>query len=412
MKKFLVLLFLFVALFCSYVYGQYKTDRVAIKYLDNKEKEYDIVYSKGRLYLPLFDICNDFNMEYKKAETGYYIIKDDKTTFIHSSKAYNDMCVYNGKGYVYLYNITEPFELIPTIDAAKNRIDIYNSINNDSTYLKTSASSPKKAYIRLEDIVADGLDTSLTPNYSAKNLEKLIYTGKYLYDNGQAYYVAWIPVYANPKIGYWNDVSANFNLYNSYFVYALDYLSKHNGHIGLHGYTHQYGNDISAIGYEWGSNTPYSTYEQELRIQKAIACSKRLGLNIEFFEFPHYGATKAQMNMASKYFNFIYQSYPKPELSNNFVYSSETGKRVYYLPTPSGFLHTKYNLDNLLLNLNNSIYRKETVSLFYHPVIDMNYAIEINNKGSDRIWKYDSNGCLPNIVEFVSKYGYVFSAID
>ena len=52
---------------------------------------------------------------------------------------------------------------------------------------KTTAT--KSAYIRLEDIVADGMDTTAEPNYTIENLEKLRYTAEYLYTKGEQYYI-------------------------------------------------------------------------------------------------------------------------------------------------------------------------------------------------------------------------------
>lgn len=410
MKKILLITIILSAFFSIYVKAEVKNDKVTINYLQNGDKSYDIIYNFGRIYVPFEECCKDFGIKYTYKDNSYILSNNKKSTDVSAKSESNkpDMIFNQNKCYIYLYNIIEPFGNIPVVNIDNNRIDIYKSVKG-KTYNQISASNPKSAYIRLEDVMADGMDKSLSPSYTTTMLEELRYTAEYLYNNGQSYYIAWIPVYANPKAKYWNDVSANYNLYNAYFVYTLDYMLEHNGHLGLHGYTHQYGNDISAIGYEWGSDTPYSVSEQENRIKKAIKCAENLGLKYEFFEFPHYGATTAQLKMASKYFDLIYQSYPSNKLTNVFTYTAVSGKKVYYMPTPANYLHTKYDLNNMLSRINNSISNKYTVSLFYHPVID-DYAIREETSGSERIWHY-GEGTLPQILKYISSRGYRFSPI-
>ncbi|MGN1317816.1 MAG: DUF2334 domain-containing protein [Lachnospirales bacterium] len=417
MKRLLIISFIFMVLFCLPVMADtyYKCEKssVNINYLNNGSKEYDILYCNGRLYVPFEKACKDFQISIKSANNGHILFKDNKEIFVSSQTGKSnktDMYYYNNKSYIYIYKLIEPFNQMPVIDLTNNTINIYNSVDKAVKYYKSTSKSNNEAYIRLEDIMADGLDKSLTPNYDIAMLEKLIYTAKYLYESGQSYYIAWIPVYANPRANYWNDISQSYNLYNSYFVYTLDYMIEHNGHLGLHGYTHQYGNDISAVGYEWGENTPYSKEEQENRIKKAINCADRLGFNVEFFEFPHYGATMEQIKMAEKYFNIIYQSYPTEKFKNHFTYSSASGKKVYFMPTPADYVHTKYDLIGILNRLSTCINNNYTVSLFYHPVIDTG-SIHGNTIDKDRVWKYDNDGVLPNIVKYISANKYIFSPI-
>lgn len=413
MKKLILLTVIITAIFSVYVKAEATNDIVTVNYMNNGDKNYNVIYNNGRIYMPFFDICEDFEIAYEADKDKYILTKDNKVTTISaSSNGCNktDMYFKDNIPYVYLYRVVEPFDTIPVIDIQNNKIYIYKSVEGTIAKHKSSSVSPKNAYIRLEDIMADGLDGSLTPNYSTNMLEELRYTAQYLYECGQSYYIAWIPVYANPKAKYWNDVSIQYNLYNSYFVYTLDYMTEHNGHLGLHGYTHQYGNDISGVGYEWGKDTPYTVGEQENRMKKAIECANRLGYTPEFFEFPHYGATNEQIKMAEKYFDLIYQGYPSKSLENTFTYTAVTGKKVYFMPTPADYVHTKYDITNMINRLSNSIKNNYTLSLFYHPIIDSSFIGE-DTKGYNRVWSY-GDGALPKIQEYISNNGYKFTSIN
>lgn len=412
MKKLILLTLVITALLSVCAKAEAKSDTVTINYMNNGDKSFSVIYNNGRIYLPFFEICREFGIDYRADKDTYILSKDDKlTTISASSNGSNktDMFFKGNTPYVYLYRVVEPFGAIPIVDIKDNKISIYKSIEGTIAKHRTVSASPKNAYIRLEDIMADGLDSSLTPNYNTNMLEELRYTAQYFYSCGQSYYIAWIPIYANPKAKYWNDVSEEYNLYNSYFVYTLDYMVEHNGHLGLHGFTHQYGNDISGIGYEWGKDTPYTIGEQENRMKKAIACANRLGYEPEFFEFPHYCATADQLKMAEKYFDLIYQSYPSKKLENTFTYTAAAGKKIYFMPTPADYVHTKYDIGNMINRLSNSIRNNYTLSLFYHPVIDSLYINE-DTKGNYRVWNY-SDGALPKIQKYVSDCGYRFVPI-
>lgn len=417
MRKVLILTFFLSVLMSVYAIAdiEYKCveDNIKINYLGESEKSYDIIYCNGRLFVPFEEVCSDFNINIKPLASRNYLLSKDKQQIEISSSTgksnKTDMYFYNNKAYVYIYKLIEPFGDMPVINSKQNTVYVLKNINDNLKPIKTKSSYKKLAYIRLEDIVADGLDKSLTPKYDESMLEELRYTAQYLFESGQSYYVAWIPVYANPKQNYWNDVSQSYNLYNSYFVYTLDFMAEHNGHIGLHGYTHQYGDTISADGFEWGSNTPYSLTEQENRMIKAIKVGDRLGLNIVFFEFPHYGATDAQLKLAQKYFNLIYQSYPTKKTQFNFSYTAQSGKKVYFMPTPADYVHTKYDVGNTISRLSLCMKNNYAVSLFYHPIIDKDYIHENTNKGK-RIWEYN-DGALPKILQYISDNGYIFAPI-
>lgn len=369
------------------------------------------VFCNGRICVPLVEGVKAMGGELSSTVNGYKISAEGKSVSLKSAILSNRPVIftYNDIEYISIYELITPFEYEAVVNLDDNSVDILKELydNDRETDLKVYNNNCKEAYIRLEDIVADGLKPGGKGNYSIDMLEKLKYTSKYLYDRNQEYYIAWIPVYAYPKENYWNDVSKDFNLYNSYFLYVLDYMTDHNGHIGLHGYTHQYGDEESAIGYEWGKSTPYDVIEQQRRMVAAKETCHRLGFNDEFFEFPHYGATDEQMIMAEHYFDAIYQSYPNEKLYNYFTYTNRSGHNVYYIPTPADYVHYIRDI-SIFDRIKNSVIMGYTLSLFFHPVIDEKQFI-VETSDNKRIWKYSEEGSLPEIINYVSELGYRFS---
>lgn len=392
----------------------YQPDNVTLNIMGRTSRAFNVVYCNGRLCVPLYDTITAMDGTYSLVNDDCKITISGKTIDISTkTKDSNRVvtCYYNNICYISLYELLTPFDYIATVDIGANKVNILKHSTNmpNSQLAKTTAT--KSAYIRLEDIVADGMDTTAEPNYTIENLEKLRYTAEYLYTKGEQYYIAWVPVYSNPATKTWNDVSVTFNLYNAYFVYTLDYMVDHGGHIGLHGYTHQYGKDKSCVGYEWGSKTPYTRQQQMQRMIYAKETCHRLGYKEEFFEFPHYGATKDQLRIAENYFDVIYQSYPKQELINQLTYTTESSKKVYYVPTPADYVHHLGDLNGILGRLNNSMENNYTMSLFYHPVLDIKKITTYTTADGIRLWYYSDQGMLPNIIEYMNSHNYKFDKI-
>lgn len=369
----------------------------------------DTLFCNGRLSVPLAEGVRLMGGKLNSVARGYNISVEDKNYFVCGEVTSNRplIFIYNNTEYISIYNITEPFGYEILVNTESNSVEILKEECMDKTENIPEKADSKEAYLRLEDIAADGLKPGAKGNYTVDMLEKLKYTAEYLYYRNQEYYVAWIPVYAYPAANYWNDVSKDYNLYNSYFLYVLDYMSDHKGHIGLHGYTHQYGNEESAIGYEWGENTPYSVNEQSRRMAAAKETCRRLGYKEEFFEFPHYGATNEQMLMAEYYFDAVYQSYPDTKLTNYATYTTRSGKKVYYIPTPADYVHFKRDA-SILDRIRDSVDKGYTLSLFYHPVID-EIQFEVETDGNKRVWSYSDEGSLPGIVKYITELGFSFA---
>ncbi len=370
----------------------------------------DTVFCNGRLFVPLEKGAYLMGGELTKSGSLYRISVENTKEFYSLTADSNRPVVFadNGKLYISLYELITPFGYEMLVNLDKNSVQIVKDTPKFERHkIKIAAATANKAYIRLEDIMADGLCDG--GNYTADMLERLKYTAEYLYMNNQQYYIAWIPVYANPKAVYWNDVSKEYNLYNSYFLYVLDYMVDHNGHLGVHGYTHQYGNDESSVGWEWGEKTPFNFNEQQRRMRAAKESCQSLGYKEEFFEFPHYDATGEQLLMAEYYFDVICQAYPDSRLQYYVTETTRSGKSVYYLPTPAEYVYFKrdYAIFDRLCNCMNKGY---AVSLFYHPMIDDD-KFEITTENGERLWSYNEEACLPQLLKYVTDRGYSFAKL-
>ncbi|MBQ8942517.1 MAG: DUF2334 domain-containing protein [Firmicutes bacterium] len=349
------------------------------------------------------------------SEAGEFIITiEDKTKRfkIAPSEGNRVTTLYvDGVGYMYMYDLLNAFDMTPTFNIDDNLVTIYKKQTTmPPDLLQGPGETAQTAYLRLEDIVADGLDYS-GRKYSDKNCEKLMTIGEYLWLRGQEYYIAWIPFYLNPPYGVSNELTDNTNLYNSCFMYTLDFLSEHGGHMGVHGYTHQYGNAKSADGWEWGVNTPYTVTEQMQRLILARQTAERFGFKTEFFEFPHYGATTEQLNMAERYYDVIYQSHPDTAKAYNIASRVTDGKKTFYIPTPADYIHSVFDTPFALDRLTQSKQKGWEISIFYHPALDF-AQIQYTNDGYVRSWNMPSDAVLPQLVNHVMSLGYTFDGFD
>ena len=308
-------------------------------------------------------------------------------------------------GHISLVDITRRYRLSINISQENNRIDLYNM----QTATAQPSSGSRNAYIRWEDVMANGLNAQGKPianaTYSSQNLEKLRFMGQHMATSGQQFYVAWIPVYVNPAAGVTNDVSRNPCLYNADFIYTLDYLRMCGGHIVLHGYTHQQFNTASSVGNEFGADSEFSQTQMAGRMDKAMMLSARLGFEADCFEFPHYSSTAASRALAEERFDVIYQA---AEGHSSQPYTVARGqRRIVYLPTPADYIHSRY--DTEYLNRINQVHTNGALmSLFYHPTLDFSY-ISVSTVNGVRQCRMSSNDViLLKVTAHISNLGYSF----
>ena len=152
--------------------------------------------------------------------------------------------------------------------------------------------------------------------------------GDYLYSCGVPFHIAWVPRYIDKAKNIDNDPSKIYNIYNADFIFTMDYLMSKKGFIGIHGYTHQFKNEVSIDGIEFSEK--YYTDEKSIneRLKLAIKCANDLDMPYIFFETPHYEATNYQHKVMEKYFNYIYDPSSKYQ-ENKTIYIKEVIIKPY-----------------------------------------------------------------------------------
>lgn len=313
--------------------------------------------------------------------------------------------------YISINDLCESRGLWPVFYDQGVRLYRYRLQWTEDAEAENAAQQLGMACLRLEDIMADPTDDS---RFTHEKLEKLRVMARWLGDRGQEFSVAWIPIYVSPQEGIVNDLTEKFNWYNADFLYTLDVLAENGGHIGLHGLTHQYGEEASAAGYEFGEDSPFSLAEMEERICRAKAIAVKLGYQAEFFEFPHYGMTREQAEIAEKYFRVIYQQEPWAEPYGYVEMRQTEDHSVMYVPTPADYVWSEYDLEGMLSRLSESRENDRLISLFFHPSLDYERISceEGQTPEVERLLAYDEEcGILPAIVKRMEQWNLRFGVM-
>ena len=249
------------------------------------------------------------------------------------------------------------------------------------------------AMIRLEDFTAGG--ALLTADICMKY--KIF--ADYLYQNNVKFHVAWIPRFVHPSEGIDNDLMFNDGIENVGFVNLMDHLINRGAVIGLHGYTHQYGESVSAEGNEISKEFNTMPEEMETLVKKGLQTAAFLNIPIDFFESPHYKATKKEQNILSKYFKVIYEPYQGTWNLNPLV--SHKNNTTIFMPTPLGYVHDRDGsqmVRRLKLNQNAKM---QLSSFYFHRFLEFEF-IHLKPDG----YSYNENSPMHRIVKALKQYGY------
>ncbi|OQB12407.1 MAG: hypothetical protein BWY15_02235 [Firmicutes bacterium ADurb.Bin193] len=369
-----------------------------------------LYFVSGRLFVPLIEIVTEMGGKVV-FEDESYILKWQTGSFAidatEEDGLYRQLCYINDIPYIYLYDLANICGLCAVFDSDNNKVSLYR-------YKQLKAYAPdnsdlEKAYIRLEDIVAD---YGTGGNFTDEGLEKLRGMADYFASRNQVFHIAWIPYFKDPENRIENDLTDNFDFYNAGFIYTLDYLVSRGGRIVIHGYTHQYGDTKSAIGTEFGPNDHLTPDEIRSRMKEAKRIAEALGFESNSFEFPHYSFTKTSVEIAEEIFDTIAMQYPYAGKYGKVetVYSPLRGITTY-IPTPLGYLDSLDRVEDMINSINTSP-AWEFKGLFIHPYIDFK-SIEFQDAPAGfRVMSYDINGIIPRLVERITDTGYRFSQMD
>lgn len=318
----------------------------------NKIKEKNLRY-----YLPINEFCESMNIEESKIIDSIDVLKNQINKDGKEYSLRGDILTIDEVKYislndlVFILNLRDKWDQEEGIIYLDEKEEIDN-INNEDR-------NGKAALLRLEDITTDG------ELIKGDNILKMKILGDYLNSNGIKFNVAWIPRYVNPGQNVDNDLLVEKTMSNIQFVSLLDSWIFSGGKVGLHGYTHQFGEEASIIGTEISRKNNSDEKSTRAVIEKAIQCANVLNIPIDFFESPHYSASRKQEKIIEKYFEILYEPFQWWWNMNPLI--SFTNKETLYVPAALNNIDTDTK-ESVVKKIEKSKNKKSAItSMFYHP---------------------------------------------
>lgn len=395
---------------------------ISLKYEDADLNLLKPIYvENNRYYIPVTEILSKLhgkssiknNSTVLELNQCNIIVNHDKDEFVKNERGIKlkekAICT-NDCVYITLFDFIKMFDLKTQWNIDKNTISLYK--NRDIVNCAVVSKKGKPALIRLEDIASGGMYSS------EESLEKLRIICDYLHSEGIPFHIAWIPRYVSPKKNIDNDLLKNYNMHNADFVFTLDYFMDKGGIIGLHGYTHQYGETESVDGIEFHrslrDNIPGDIQYAQERIKAALETAGKLKIQCSFFEVPHYAILYPQQDIIEKNFDYIYEPYSEDggiTECNKVFYKDKYGRIIKYIPTPLNYIDGKDDCINMI-NKIDTLKEGLIASFFYHPYIEFD-DIKIS-KGEDGYpyYEYSNQSVMHQVIDRLKYRNFTFYRIN
>lgn len=238
------------------------------------------------------------------------------------------------------------------------------------------------AMLRLED-VSPGASYA-----TAEGLGKLRAVLEYLQAQNVPYHVALIPRSKSLQPdGSWYEKGIDDPTPDEHvtqFISLMQQAERSGAVIGMHGYTHQYGDvkrpdnhQNTGTGNEFDLEDVPETQTEAYavsRISKSLAAFEKAQLTPAFWESPHYNDTREQEEVFRSYMGILYQ----PDLRSlrsffDLIYYEETNTTAretlgsVYVPAPLRYIHNAESVERLLDKL--PAYRG-LAAMYYHPYME------------------------------------------
>jgi hypothetical protein len=359
----------------------------------------EIVCKNNRYYFEVSNFEKVFGYSIKVIEDKLYAYKEIRKTD-EANKDYVERnllhpCVtYDKTNYISMIDLTEALNLTATWNYEKKELSFYKVREKFTQESRSHRKRP--ALIRFEDVSAGETYTS------SDNLQKMRIVSDFMYSKAVPFHIAWIPRYKDPENGIDNDLLTIYSLSNVDFVYTLDYMISKGGIVGLHGYTHQYGNEQSVIGSEFGDNLCSTLEETKARIEASISTAKNLDIPYSFFESPHYSSSKEQQQTVfENYFDYMFEA-SKAEYTTK-PYLSKNNNKTIYVPAPLGYVYDGTG-EGLMEKIRNKP-QNYIAGFFYHPSIEFKFINLTTDKGYPE-YEYSNTSVLHKILNCLSEEGY------
>ncbi|NRD77022.1 DUF2334 domain-containing protein [Bacillus sp. BRMEA1] len=185
------------------------------------------------------------------------------------------------------------------------------------------------------------------------------------------------------------------------FIRLLQEAEQHHGVLGMHGYTHQYGDvakadnsQNSGIGTEFNvknaPETKEASYAEE-RITDSLSAFYKAGLHPAFWESPHYKDTREQEKVFRSYMGILYQPdlYSLRSLKDLNVYDTvnsygQNSLGSVYVPAPYSYVTNGKSVDNIL---SKAAHSNGLASFYYHPFLEFPNLEPVTGKDGKPIVK-------------------------
>lgn len=288
-------------------------------------------------------------------------------------------------------------------------------------YIKNSGKGDRmrKALIRFEDVGPGGYYGS------EESLAKLRVMADYLHSEEVPFHVSMIPRFVDPTTGYDKSIADTHDPVVRSFLATMRYLQDRGASLGMHGYRHQYGNSVSADGYEFthtdsAFDSPPDDSESAVLEQKAFehsytsgrmrdgfAAIKQSGLQVDWFSTPHYTASPNQRSILESWIGLFFENKPG-ELSSHLILTdvdSPLHRGVIYIPTPLFYVEGSKADEEIqrILHEAKGYTREDLAGFFFHPYLDFPF---LTGQGSSLI--YDDNAYLKKLIRGFKQQSFRF----
>lgn len=290
----------------------------------------------------------------------------------------------------------------------------------------------KVALLRLEDV-------SLGGNYQTlDDLGKLRAVFDYLLSENIPFSVSVIPKSIEIEqdgTKSVNSIDDNVpNDLNTKYIALLKSIDRSGATIGMHGYTHQYGDkweedssQNSGIGNEFhidkAEETSSKAYAED-RIEKSIKAFQKIGIEPHYWESPHYHDTRAQQEVFRSYIGLLYQPDKRSinTLFDTSYYDRENSGTLgsVYIPTPLQYVKGEDPVGTVNSKLKAVKWYRGLASLYFHPFLEFPYLEAVKKsdgfslmKDGIPVYNYRNqhNSSLHMLINRLKQKGYRWSSL-
>ncbi|MFZ5651074.1 MAG: DUF2334 domain-containing protein [Bacillota bacterium] len=269
----------------------------------------------------------------------------------------------------------------------------------------------KPALLRLEDVCPGG------PFHGQENMEKMRVIADYLQSEGIPFHVSLIPRMVSPAKEY--DVKITDDTpYAREFVEMLKHMESRGGIIGVHGYTHQTGSQVSGHGFEFyhsrkNPEAPDTLDYARERIKTALDLFREAGITPSYWETPHYTASLDQYPAFEEQTGLIYENHYRGVNTirpRTYDFDGRGYRGFITVPTPLGYINPDVSTERMIKTLDRL--NGDLASFFYHPFREFGYIKKEEDAQGNARYVYDPNSPLHFLIKSFMEKGYTFVSIN